>query len=205
MRKLTFIGMAVAGLLLFALPALAVPSPIEQLKRSVNEVLDVLRDKSQTGQPRREKLSKLIRARFDFNIMSQRTLGKYWKDATPQDQARFIALYSDLLEASYIGRIEAYTDETVHFTAERIDGDSADVDSYVHAGNVDIPINYRLVLAKDQWLVYDVIIEEVSLIRNFRNSYGEIVRKEGYAGLFKRMEEKIRELRSQNGDKGGKG
>lgn len=204
MRKMTLLGIFLGGFLLLTTSALALPTPTEQVRKTVDEVLVVLRNKALSGQPRRDALSRLIRARFDFAIMSQRTLGKYWKDANPQEQARFIALYSDLLEASYIGRIEAYAGETVNYLAERIDGDMAEVDTLIHSGNVDIPISYRLVLEKDQWFVYDVVIEEVSMIRNYRNSYGEIVRKEGYKGLFARMEEKIRELHNAP-PKSGKG
>ncbi|NJC88766.1 MAG: ABC transporter substrate-binding protein [Desulfuromonas sp.] len=196
MQLLKGCGMAAVGVLLVATLALAMPSPREQVRQTVDQGIEVLRDKARTGQPRRETLSRLIRARFDFTAMSQRTLGKYWKEASGQEQARFVALFSDLLEASYIGRIEAYSDETVSYRAERVEGDLAEVDTSVHSGNVDIPINYRLVRENDGWFVYDVIIEEVSLIKNYRNSYGEIVRKEGYAGLFARMEVKIRELRA---------
>jgi phospholipid transport system substrate-binding protein len=194
----------VAGGVLLATLASAGTSPQEQVRQTVDQVLDVLRDKAVVGQARRETLSRLIRARFDFSIMSQRTLGKYWKDASPAEQSRFIALFSDLLEASYIGRIEAYSDETVNYHGERVEGDLAEVDTTVRSGNIDIPINYRLVLKNSQWFVYDVIIEEVSLIKNYRNSYGEIVRREGYASLFTRMEEKIRELRAAP-DAGRKG
>ena len=204
MRLMKILGMALTGLLLFDMLALAVPSPREQVKQTVDQVLEVLRNKTLTGQPRRDTLSRLIRARFDFTIMSQRTLGKYWKEATPQEQTRFVTLFSDLLEANYVGRIEAYSDETVNYLGERVDGDMAEVDTSIHSGNIDIPTSYRLVLKNGQWFVYDVIIEDVSLIKNYRNSYGEIVRREGYAALFARMEEKIRELRAAPG-KAGKG
>jgi phospholipid transport system substrate-binding protein len=204
MRLSKIIMLLLSGLLLGTL-ALAVPSPREQVKQTVDQVLEVLRNKAISGQPRRETLSRLIRARFNFTIMSQRTLGKSWKEADAQQQARFITLFSDLLEASYISRIEAYSNETVSYLGERVEGELAEVDTSIHSGNIDIPISYRLVLENGSWFVYDVIIEEVSLIRNYRNSYGEIVRKEGYSGLFARMEEKLRELRAPASGVKGKG
>ena len=204
MRLSKIIMLLLSGLLLGTL-ALAVPSPREQVKQTVDQVLEVLRNKAISGQPRRETLSRLIRARFNFTIMSQRTLGKFWKEADAQQQARFITLFSDLLEASYISRIEAYSNETVSYLGERVEGELAEVDTSIHSGNIDIPISYRLVLENGSWFVYDVIIEEVSLIRNYRNSYGEIVRKEGYSGLFARMEEKLRELRAPASGTKGKG
>ena len=191
-----------AGLLLLETLVLAMPSPREQVQQTVDQVLEVLRNKAITGQPRRETLSRIIKARFDFTAMSQRTLGKYWKEGTPQEQARFVTLFSDLLEASYVGRIDAYSDETVNYLDERIEGDLAEVNTSVRSGNANIPINYRMVSKNGEWFVYDVIIEEVSLIKNYRSSYGEIVRKEGYAGLFTRMEAKIRELQATPVKKG---
>jgi len=204
MQRLKRSCLIATGLLLLATLVLAMPSPREQIQQTVDQVLEVLRNKAITGQPRRETLSRLIRARFDFTAMSQRTLGKYWKDASAQEQTRFVGLFSDLLETSYLGRIEAYSGETVSYRGERIEGDLAEVDTSVHSGNVDIPISYRLVHENGGWFVYDVIIEEVSLVKNYRSSYGEIVRKEGYAGLFTRMEAKIRELRAAP-PKGSKG
>jgi len=204
MRLSKIMMLLLSGMLLGTL-ALAVPSPREQVKQTVDQVLEVLRNKAISGQPRRETLSRLIRARFNFTIMSQRTLGKFWKEADAQQQARFITLFSDLLEASYISRIEAYSNETVSYLGERVEGELAEVDTSIHSGNIDIPISYRLVLENGSWFVYDVIIEEVSLIRNYRNSYGEIVRKEGYSGLFARMEEKLRELRAPASGVKGKG
>jgi phospholipid transport system substrate-binding protein len=205
MRLLKITMILLSGLVLLDTLALAVPSPREQVKQTVDQVLEVLRNKAISGQSRRETLSRLIRARFNFTIMSQRTLGKSWKEADAQQQARFVALFSDLLEASYISRIEAYSDETVSYLGERVEGELAEIDTSIHSGNIDIPISYRLVLENGSWLVYDVIIEEVSLIRNYRNSYGEIVRREGYPGLFARMEEKLRELRAPASGAKGKG
>lgn len=196
MGVLKLTGLFLSGLLLTGSLALAVPSPRGQVQQTVDQVLEVLRNKTLSGAPRREALSKLIRARFDFSAMSQRTLGKYWKEASLKEKERFVELFSDLLEASYIGRIEAYSDEVVVYLSERVEGDLAEVDTSIHSGNIDIPISYRLVLDRGAWYVYDVIIEEVSLIKNYRNSYGEIVRKDGYPGLFARMEEKLRELRA---------
>ena len=186
------------GVLIFGVPqAICATSPLEQVKVSVSQVIEVLRHGGLQGEARRKVLSELIRSRFDFVIMSQRTLGQHWKKATEQEQAEFIRLYSDLLEASYIGRIEAYTDETVDYNSEKIDGNRAVVATVVHSGNTAIPIDYRMVKQGDDWFVYDVVVEDISLIKNYRSSYGELVRKEGYAGLFERMRKKITELHGQ--------
>jgi phospholipid transport system substrate-binding protein len=203
MRYIKQLILIFCGLSLWASPVYSADSPKAQVKATVNQVIDVLRDQQLQGEPLRQTLSTLIRARFDFTIMSQRTLGKYWRTATAAEQERFVSLFSELLEASYIGRIEAYSDESVSYGEERIEENRAAVATMVHSGNTHIPIDYRLVLQGDDWFVYDVVIEEVSLIKNYRSSYGEIVRKEGFSGLFERMEEKIAELRQSSGETTG--
>lgn len=196
MRKILMVGLTLLlGLSLFS-PVVAAATPKEDIRKTVDQVLAVLRDPQLKGVPRREKLSTLIRARFDFATMSQYTLGKYWKSASPEEQKNFIRLYSDLLEESYIGRVEAYSNETVNYLSEKIEGDRAEVTTKVRSGNTELPIDYRLVQKNGEWFVYDVLIEEVSMIKNYRSSYGEIIRKDGFVSLLERMAEKIKELRN---------
>ncbi len=199
MQKFKIFMMVLLALPLCAFPVFSAESPKAQIQLTVDQVIKVLSDKQIQGEPRRQVLSSLIRARFDFSIMSQRTLGKYWRSATVPEQERFVKLFSDLLEANYIGRIEDYSDESVSYGAETIDGDRAEVATLVNSGGTHIPIIYRLVKKGEDWFVYDVVVEEVSLVRNYRSTYGEIVRKEKFTGLFKRMEAKISELKQSSG------
>ncbi len=195
----------ICGTLIFSVPqADCATSPLDQVRTAVDQVIEVLRQDELQGETRRKVLSELIRSRFDFYIMSQRTLGQHWKKATTEEQAEFVSLFSDLLEASYIGRIEAYTDETVAYHSEKIDGSRAVVATVVRSNNAEIPIDYRMVKQGNDWFVYDVLVEDISLIKNYRSTYGEIVRKEGYAGLFERMRKKITELQDQPAADGGK-
>jgi len=190
-------SLAALFVLLCCPSAFSVLTPTGQVQETVDQVVEVLRKQEFQGLARREKLSGLIRSRFDFAIMSQRTLGKYWKQANPAEQEQFVNLYSDLLEASYIGRIEAYTDEKVSYEKETIEEDRAVVSTLIHSGNVAIPIEYRLVLNGEEWFVYDVVVEDISLIKNYRSSYGEIVRKNGFSELFALMREKIKKLHEE--------
>lgn len=196
MRTLLIVGLTLLLCLSLRSPLAAATTPKEDIRKTVDQVLTVLRDPQLKGAPRREKLSTLIRARFDFATMSQYTLGKYWKSASPEEQKNFIRLYSDLLEESYIGRVEAYSNEVVNYESEKIEGDRAEVATSVRSGNTEIPIDYRLTQKNGEWFVYDVLIEEVSMIKNYRSSYGEIIRKEGFAKLLERMAEKIETLRN---------
>jgi phospholipid transport system substrate-binding protein len=195
----------ICGTLIFSVPqAVCATSPLDQIRTVVDQVIEVLRQDELQSEARRKVLSELIRSRFDFYIMSQRTLGQHWKKATTEEQAEFVSLFSDLLEASYTGRIEAYTDETVVYNSEKIDGSRAVVATVVQSNNAEIPIDYRMVKQGNDWFVYDVLVEDISLIKNYRSTYGEIVRKEGYAGLFERMRKKITELQDQPAADGGK-
>jgi phospholipid transport system substrate-binding protein len=186
-------------LLLASVAAATVPGPTDQLRVTVDRIIEILRDKSLPQEVILEKAADLVRAKFDFWAMSQRTLGVNWKKATPAEQKRFVALFSQLLEDTYRGRIKAYTyhDEHVEYVGERIKGSRAEVDTIIIA-NREIPVSYKMRLKGKEWLVYDVVIEEVSLVSNYRNSYAEIVHDEGFSGLLARMEQKIKELQANH-------
>jgi len=132
-----------------------------------------------------------------IDAMSQRTLATNWKKATKQEKEKFIDLFSQLIENTYIGKIEAYTNEKVEYPGEKVKGNKALVETLIIAASADIPVDYKLYKKGDTWWVYDVIIEGVSLISNYRSSYQEIVKKEGFDGLLAKMQEKIDELASE--------
>lgn len=176
-------------------PVLAVDGPKIQLEASINQILTVLQNDALQGESRRQELSTLLRQRFDFQVMSQYVLGPQWRKTGKEDRAQFIDLFSDLLEASYIGKIEAYTDEKILFGDEQIDGRKARVETQILTASVEIPIDYKLVQQEAGWLVYDVAVEGVSLVRTYRDNYQEIARKEGMPGLLVRMQEKLDEIR----------
>lgn len=185
----------------------AVPRPTNQLRVAVDRIIEVLRDKDLSREQVLQEVSNLVRNKFDFWAMSQRTLGKNWRKATEEEKQQFVRLFAQLLEDTYRGRLKAYTynDEHVEYIGERIHGTRAIVDTIV-VTNKEIPVSYKMRLKGEEWLVYDVIIEEVSLIANYRNSYGEIVADEGFQGLLARMEVKIKELaENSNQDQKGSG
>ena len=199
------IGMLLIVLLLpFVIPAAtqAAPSATEQVRQTVEKVLSLLGNKALDETSRREQLKNLIQARFDFALMSQWTLGTYWRQANADQKQRFTSLYSELLEASYLGKIEAYTNEKVNFLSEMIEGQRAQVESEIVTGQANIPLSYRLNLSGEEWRVYDVMIEGVSLVRTYRGTFGEIARKEGIDGLLKQLEKKVQEQKQTKKEKG---
>ena len=177
-------------------PVFAASGPKAQVEETVEAVIALLKDKSMEREMRRDKIRKLIYDRFDFQLMSQRTLSTNWKKASAEQKDRFIQLFSQLLEWSYISRIEAYTNEKVEYVGEKIKKNRAQVNTVILSAGTEIPVNYRLINKDNEWLVYDVIIEEISLIRNYRSSYRTIAKKDGIDGLLAQMEQKIEELKA---------
>jgi len=171
--------------------AIAEDGPKTQLKSTIDTILETLRNKSLATDERQQKITDLINERFDFRRMSQQVLAKNWKKASSKQKGKFIDLFSRSLQASYIGRLEAYTDETVEFTKERIKKKKAKVNTLIITKTIEIPINYKLHNKNSEWLIYDVAVEEVSLVRSYRSSYQNIVKKEGIDGLLIKMEKKL--------------
>jgi len=172
--------------------------PVTLIKQTINEVLDILKDeelkKPDKGANRRAELRRVIGERFDFEEMAKRSLALHWKKRTPEERQEFIPLFSDLLERSYVNKIENYTDEQILYTDETIDNDYATVKTkIITKRNVEIPIEYRLLKNNNRWGVYDVIIEGVSLVNNYRNQFNRIIRKDSYEELVKRMKNKQEE------------
>lgn len=166
----------------------------EQLRTTIDAVLATVQDKSLAQEPRRAKLKEVIYARFDFRAMSQRVLARHWKRATPEQQDRFIEVFAELLANTYLSQIEAYTNERVEYTGEKVKKQKyAMVDTKIITKSQEIPVTYRTRVKDGEWLVYDVVVEGVSLISNYRTSFGGIVSKDGMDGLIAQIEEKLTE------------
>jgi len=175
-------------------------SPTDEIKTSIDKILATLRQTDLDNTNKREQIKTVIHERFDFKGMSRRALGKNWKKISEQDQNSFIDHFSKLLMNTYINRIEAYTDETIKYAREKIKKKSAIVYTLIVTKSVEIPINYKMKQHSDDWRVYDVVIEEVSLIRNYRSSYQSILKKEGIEALLHEMEKKIASLQDTKQD-----
>jgi len=179
-------------------PARAASDPLEQVRSTVQGIIGVMQDKD-LQQPdkkdaRQAAIMNYVNQRFDFEEMSKLTLASKWRERTIEEKKNFQELFSDLLKNSYIGRIEAYSGEEIKYDKEIFDSDQrtrALVYTKVIKNNQEIPINYKLLNKQGEWYVYDVVIEGVSLVRNYRTEFARIINDEKYAGLVKRMKEKI--------------
>ena len=181
----------------FAVPfcAFAAEGPMEQTRDSVNKVLSILKNKdlkkAGASKERRQLIRKEVSTRFDFEEMSKRAMGMYWQQRNAAEKKEFVSLFTDLLEKTYIGKIEGYQDEKVIFDDQSLDGDYAVVKTrIVTSKGVEIPFVYKLMKKDAQWVVYDVVVEGVSLISNYRKQFYQVISDKSYAELLRRMKEK---------------
>lgn len=160
----------------------------DTLKTSVDNVLNVL-SSTKPGEPgRKDKLYAAVGHVFDPEELARRTLASHWEQFNPEERKRFTAAFLTLLERTYLRRIEAYTDERVIFLDEATLGeDRSEVSTKIVTSSKEVPIVYRLI-KKSGWKVYDVIIEGVSLVQNYRNQFNQILAKESPAQLISKVE-----------------
>jgi len=166
-------------LLLQPLTAVA-DSPLDDVQNHVNEVLAVLRSHSSQDDAaeaaKKEKLRSIANRMFDFDTLSKWSMGRNWEKLNAEQQKEFVELYKKILEKVYMDRLLTYTDEQVLFTKDLMLGDKkAEVRTVVKTASKEIPINYRVLQKNGKWLVYDVIIEGVSLIKNYRSQFNSIL------------------------------
>jgi phospholipid transport system substrate-binding protein len=169
--------------------------PTEQIKATVDKALVVLKDprfKPAAKLPeRRDQLRQILYGRFDFTEMSRRALGANWRRRTPQEQEEFVRLFTEVLERAYAGIIESYTDEKIVYTNERIDGSFADVGSKIFTSKgEEYSINYKAHLVSNEWKVYDVVAENISLVNNYRSQFTRVIAHESYEELIRRLKTK---------------
>jgi phospholipid transport system substrate-binding protein len=180
--------------LLVSAPALAGDAR-DQIKQTTDRILSILSDPSFKGsaktEERRREIRKAIDERFDWEEMVQRSLATHWSKRTPEEKREFVNLFKDLLERAYINKVDDYSGEKMVYTGETVDGDRAVTKiKIVTSKNKEIPLEYRLMKKGPQWLVYDISIEGVSLVNNYRTQFNSIIVKNGYEELVKKLKEK---------------
>jgi phospholipid transport system substrate-binding protein len=194
MLKIFVVFLLTAALSIVARSA-AAGVPTEQIKTTVEKALVVLKD-PQLKTPakmseRRDQLRQILFARFDFTEMARRALGANWRRRTPQEQEEFVRLFTEVLERAYAGIIESYSDEKILYTNERIDGSFADVGSkIVTSKGEEYSINYKAHLVSNEWKVYDVVAENISLVNNYRSQFTRVIAHESYDELVRRLKNK---------------
>ena len=182
-----------AALLLWTGPA-AAGEATDLVRATVDEVLKIGNDESLSEAQRRARIKQVVEKRFGWEEMARQSLGRYWNGLSPSQRSEFTKLFGDLLERTYINDIEAYRQgQEIRYGAERVDGDQIEVPSTVLTESRDrIPVNYRLLKTPNGWQVYDLVVDGVSLVSNYRSQFGRIIEQQGYPSLLKRIRAKVK-------------
>ena len=172
------------------------------LKQTIDKVVEIVADPNLKKSPklRREKLRQTIGVRFNYTQMVKRSLAKNYKDRTDKEREEFTGLFKKLLENSYASKIENYQNETINYLDEKIKGKYALVKTQIIRKDATIDVDYKLINEGGKWTVYDFVIEEVSLIRNYRSQFSKIIKTESYGALVAKLVKKIKALEA-NQDK----
>lgn len=191
--------LCVTLIVLFAYFLIPSPSsagaPTEQVRTTVDRVLTILQDpglKSEGGKTERTgQLRQVIYAGFDFTEMAKRSLGSHWRHRTPEEQQEFVKIFTGLLEKSYLDKMESYRGEKVAYTREVQDKNYAEVDTKVATKKgEEFSIQYKLHAPNGEWKVYDVVIDNISIINNYRSQFSRILSTGSFDDLLKRLQEK---------------
>src|SRR5436190_10157087 len=193
-RRVLWLGLAALIILVSARDAGAGP-PTDQLKGAIDRVVATLDSPALKGEgkvlERRTAVRQIANEIFDFGEIARRSLGRYWQPLSDAQRTEFVGLFGDLLERSYISKMELYGGEKIVHSGERMDGDLAIVSTKILTKNgTEVPIDYRLFKRGDSWKVYDVNIEGISLVSNYRTQFNKIIQSNGYNTLVDRMKAK---------------
>lgn len=193
----------VACLSVLAVSAAAADSPQVMIRATIEKTLTVLQDPGIQGADQRperlRKLEAVILPHFDTVGMAQRSLGPYWRQLTDNDRKEFLTLFTALVEHTYGSTIDRYAhDIQVSYDQERIDGDFAEVDTHVRAPAQDhsLPVNYFLHSVNGQWLIYDMQIDNVSLVMNYRAQFNRVLSTSSVGDLMSRLRQTSQKLHS---------
>jgi phospholipid transport system substrate-binding protein len=163
-------------------------SPSKVVKAEVDQIISVLRTETLTTDGKWQRISKIIKDNFDFRSMSQSLLETHWDKASTEEKRRCAEYFAQYLEKIYRTRIESHTNQSVRYAGESIEGKSAVVDTFIVADSAEIPVSYKMRLNDDKWTVYDMLIDEVSLMDSHRNVLSSIIQSEGIDGLLRELQ-----------------
>lgn len=202
-------GMLATAVLLAGGSAASAGVPTEQLRGATDRILKLVQDpelkKPARGEERRKQIRAVANEIFDWLETGKRALARHWQARSPKEREEFSMLFADLIERSYVSKIEAYSGEKILYVSETMEGDQAAVKTkLVTKSNTEIPIEYRMLKEGDRWRAYDVLIEGVSLVSNYRTQFNRIIQQSSYDELAKKLKTKQEELVFEDAEKGKK-
>ena len=193
LHKLIF-RTSVLLLLIFALvtPSLA-GEPTDHVRKTTDKMITILSDPvlKNNVEERRKMLRSTLNERFDWTEMAKRSLAEHWKSLTEEEKKEFVPLFTDLLENTYMNRIENYSGDKVNYDDEKVKGDYSLVKVTIFTDKqVEIPVAYKMKKKGPEWMIYDVSIEGVSLVNNYRQQFDSVILSSSYQGLVEKLKEK---------------
>ncbi len=186
----------VVGILYLLVAVLArAGGPTDELRATIEKVQMILNDSQLKAAAKKgerlDKLRQVIQPKFDFTEMAKRSLGANWQRRNADEQREFVKVFSELLENAYVDSIQSYDGEKVLFTNEKQDKEYAELDTkIVTKKGEEFSVNYKLHQASGSWKVYDVVIENISIVNNFRSQFNRVIAKSSYEELVRAMKEK---------------
>ena len=191
----------VVVLLLLFVPPVEAGAPLNTVQTNVNRVLDILRDPQLKGSAAKEIKKEKLRLAYDIMFdkveLSRRTLARNWNSLSPDQRQEFVQLFKQVLEKAYIDRILDYAGEKIVFDRETpLAANQAEIQTRIITASKEIPIAYRVILNGDQWRIYDVIVENVSLVSNYRTQFNDILEKNTPAQLIEILRKKVADQRA---------
>ncbi len=199
MTLTNFFRLVISLLLILGLTATALAGePENTIRQATDKILSIVSDSalkspSKAGE-RRRLIRKVVDEQFDWTEMARRSLGRHWAERSEAEKKEFVPLYAELLERTYLKKVEDYSGEKVRYEGETTEGENATVKvKIVTKKNKDIPVEYRLMKEEKGWFVYDVSIEGVSLVNNYRTQFNSIIVQSSYENLLKVLKAKIAE------------
>jgi phospholipid transport system substrate-binding protein len=168
-------------------------SPKAEIQKTIDSIIATVQaNPGDAGKgPRRTKLREIINPKFDFDEMSRRSLGSNWNEITPEEQKDFTTVFSELLARTYLSKIETVKPGMVKVESEQVEGAKAVVKTVVLSQGDTFPIDYKMMNRDNNWRVYDVVIENIGLVANYRNEFSGIIRKDKFSGLMERLRAKV--------------
>jgi phospholipid transport system substrate-binding protein len=172
-------------------------APTDQVKGTTDKILAILTDPALKApemiEEKKRMIRKVVDERFDWTAISRRALGRHWKKMTTDEKKTFIPLFGQMLEQTYLSRVGEYSGERVSYEDEKVDGTYGVVKVKISSDTHGvISVKYRVWNKKDEWLIYDISIEGVSLVNNYRSQFNTILMKSTPSDLIKKLEEKVK-------------
>lgn len=190
--KRIVIGLCAVLLIALGVPAYSAPDPMDTVKSYISQGMEIVGNKSLSRDAKIKKIEALYEKMVDEEELARRSLGRYWKNLTPAQQKEFVPLFRRVLENAYIDKILSYNNEKIVFTKQsKTSGNMAEVNSKVIMASKEIPITYRVIMKNADWKVYDFVIENISLVQNYRSQFNAILAKETPAQLIETLKKKV--------------